>query len=114
MTTGLKMSNLGLRFLLELAALAAVAYWGFVMGATPALRILLGIGGLVLFAVVWGVFASPRAPAKLTGAARVALEIVFFGLAAALLAVAGQPVLAVLLAGVFAINWILLVRWGLW
>ena len=53
-------ANLVLRFLLELSALAATAYWGFstTSGVT---QWVLGLGAPALVAVVWGLFVSPKA-----------------------------------------------------
>ncbi len=55
-----KTANLGLRFLLELGALAAVAYWGFTTN-DGVLRWALGIAAPVAVAVVWWLFVSPKA-----------------------------------------------------
>ncbi len=51
---------LAVRFLLELAALAALAYWGFSEYDGVA-AVLLGVGAPLLAAVVWGLFVSPKA-----------------------------------------------------
>jgi hypothetical protein len=53
-------ANDGLRFLLELAALASLGYWGFAEN-DGVLRWVLGIGLPVLAAAVWGTFVSPKA-----------------------------------------------------
>ena len=60
-------------FLLELAALAALAYWGAVSG-TGAWAWVLGVLTPLVAAVLWGTFASPRAPVRLPRAPKLALN----------------------------------------
>ena len=55
-------ANLTLAFALELCALAALGYWGFSVGGGPGAKAVLGIGAPLCAAVLWGLFAAPRAP----------------------------------------------------
>jgi hypothetical protein len=68
--------NLAFRFLLELAGLAAFAYWGWQTGAGW-LGWLLAIAAPLLAAVIWGVFRLPddpgRAPVAVSGRVRLAI-----------------------------------------
>src|SRR5690606_24180618 len=64
--TALKGSVLLFRFLLELAALAAVAYWGWHVSDGP-VRYVAAIVTPIAFATAWGLFASPKATFKPTG-----------------------------------------------
>ena len=100
---GLKTANLGVRFLLELAALAALAYWGSQTGPL-AVSIVLAIGAPLAGAVLWGFFAAPRSKHRLRGARRLIVEIPFFGAAAAGLAATGQWVLAAIFTVVVALS----------
>jgi Protein of unknown function (DUF2568) len=95
--SGLRGVTLTVRFLCELAMLAALAYWGFTVGRGVGAWVL-GLGAPLLAAVVWGAFVAPRARWPVPIPVRVAIELVLFGAAAGALAVAGQPVLAVGLA----------------
>src|SRR5258706_4542265 len=61
MKRGLFAANEALAFLLELAALAALAAWGFAVGDGGLAKAALAIGAPLLAAVVWGLFAAPRA-----------------------------------------------------
>jgi hypothetical protein len=108
----LKSVNLGLSFLLELCALAALAYWGFQVGSGPIMVVVLGIGAPLLMALVWGRFAAPASRTRLRMPALLILKLAIFALAAAALAVAGQPVLAALFAMVVVINLVLAHVWG--
>ena len=79
--------NLLFRFLLELLALAAVAYWGYKQSeAWPGLvlAVLVPLG----LAVIWGVFNVPadpsrsgNAPVAVTGIVRLLIETGVFGMA---------------------------------
>jgi hypothetical protein len=108
----LKAANLALAFVLELCALAALAYWGFHTGTSTISRTVLGFGAPLLAAAVWGLFVAPQATYNVSDAARLALTLLVFGAAAVALFAAGRPTLAVLLLVVFAINRILQHVWG--
>jgi Protein of unknown function (DUF2568) len=99
--SGLRGVTLTVRFLCELAMLAALAYWGFQVGDGIGAW-LLGIASPLLAAVVWGALVAPKARWPVAVPTRVVIELVLFGAAAAALAVAGQPLLAVVL-GVAAV-----------
>jgi hypothetical protein len=90
---------LTLAFAAELAALVALGDWGFGAGTSIPVRLLLGIGTPVVAAVLWGLFAAPRAPVRnavLAGAVKVGV----FGAAVLALIVTGHPQLAAVLAAV--------------
>jgi hypothetical protein len=105
------MANLALRFLLELAGLAAYCYWGFTVPTGLPTKLLVGLGLPVVAAVLWGVFASPKATVPLPDAAKLAFEVVWFGAAAVLLAAAGRLTLAIVFAVLVIVNRILLHVW---
>lgn len=81
----LKMAGLGLHFLLELAALAALAVWGFSVGQNVVTDLLLGIGVPLAAAALWGIFRVPNDPGPATvaipGVWRLILEWAIFSLA---------------------------------
>jgi hypothetical protein len=89
--------NQALRFLLELAALAALGVWGWQAGESP-LRFLLVLGVPALAALMWGVFAVPddpsrsgRAPVPVPGSIRLALELAIFASATSALFQVNYP-----------------------
>jgi len=92
--TTLRAGNLTLRFLLELAALAAVAYWGWETGSgiTSPLLAAVAVAAVV---VTWGLFLSPKRAIELPGALRLALELVVWAVAAAALWSTGHPVVGI-------------------
>lgn len=94
----LKNTNLALRFILELCALAAFVYWGFYTAQSTVLKLILGIGAPLVAATAWGTFRVPddpgKAPVAVPGKLRLLLELVFWGAAVAGLAGAGQVTLA--------------------
>ena len=107
----LKSANVVLRFLLELCALAALAYWGATAKVQLAGRIALAIGIPLIAAVVWALIVAPRAPVDLGSGARLAVELLVFAAAIAALASRHQIVLAVILAVVYVINRSLIAIW---
>jgi hypothetical protein len=107
----LKLANLALRFVLELCLLAALGYWGYAVGGTLAVSILLAVMIVVGTAVVWGVLLSPKRAVQWPAAARLVLEVALFGLAVAALAGTGHPALAAALGVVYVINKGLTLGW---
>ena len=96
--------NLGLAFLLELAALAAFLFWGFGATDNTVLNILLGIGTPLVVSVFWGMFMAPTAKRRVSGVVYYVLQSIVFGLACIALWAANQPMLAIILAVVFVLN----------
>jgi uncharacterized protein DUF2568 len=94
-----RIANLGLRFLLELALLAALAYWGWHEQGV-ALAILLPL----LAAVVWGAFVAPKARFPVPVPVRLAIELTLFGLAVAGLFAAGADALGFAFAAVVILS----------
>jgi hypothetical protein len=103
--------NLGLRFLLELAALAAFGYWGFQSGINPALRWLLGLGLPLIVALLWGLLAAPAAPFRLTGLWYYLFQALVFGGAVLALWASGRTMLALSFGVVVTVNILLLAYW---
>jgi len=93
-----KAANLALRFVLELAALAALAYWGW--GVTW----VIAVAAPAAWIVLWATFGSPKARVKLSTPWRIVFEAVVFGAAAAALWAAGQEVGALVLFAAWAAN----------
>jgi hypothetical protein len=94
---------LTVRFLVELATLAALAVAGASASAPLAWRIALAIGAPVLLGVVWVLVMAPHARRRLPDPARLVVEIVLFVLAAAALGLAGD-VVAAAVYGVIAVG----------
>lgn len=107
-----QMVNLGLRFLLELCLLAALAYWGFQLDRGWLVRIGAAIGAPLLAAVIWGMFVAPKAAQLLEDPWRFLLEIALFGLGTVALLAAGRPALAAALFSIFIANRLLLMASG--
>ncbi|MEU4280207.1 YrdB family protein [Streptomyces tanashiensis] len=96
--------NEGLAFLLELAALAVLAWWGWESAENTALRLLLAITAPGLAAVVWGLFAAPRARFPVPLAGVLLVKALVFGAAAVALHALDRPVWAVSFAAVALVN----------
>jgi len=93
-------------FLLELCALAALAYWG------STVNVALAIVAPLALAVIWGIFASPRAPVALPQWPKFALRVGLLLGSAVALAVAGRPGLALGLAAAVLLDNVLLAALG--
>jgi hypothetical protein len=90
-------ANLVLRFLLEVAGLIAMSWWGF-HAAEGAMAAVLGIGVPLAAAIAWGTFRIPgdpgNPPVPVPVAVRLGLEAVFWAGAVAALWASGEPLLA--------------------
>ena len=80
----MKAANLGLRFLLELAALAAVGYWGLESG-DGVLGWVLAVGAVGAVIAVWVLFVSPKHTIEISKQGAFAVEVVVWAAASAAL-----------------------------
>ena len=94
------------RFASELGMLAALGVGGWSVGAPAGavVGVLLAAALPVLAAVVWGRGVAPRAPRRLEDPARLGVEVVLFGAAAAGLAISGRPGWALALGLLWAVT----------
>ena len=79
--------NLGLRFILEICALASVGIWGW-QQSEGWLKFVLAAGLPIILAAVWGIFAVPNDPSRsgnapviTPGFLRLIIELSIFSLA---------------------------------
>jgi hypothetical protein len=105
--------NLALRFLLEIAALVAIGYWGFSQHS-GIWRFVLGFGGPLIAAAAWATFAVPddpsrsgKAPVPIPGVLRLVLELSLFAFAVWALYDAGSMMLALTLAAIAIVHYAL-------
>jgi hypothetical protein len=96
--------NLTVRFVVELLAVGFVGYWGFNASNDTLVRLALGIGAAVAFAVVWGLFLAPTSRRGLTTPQKNVLGTILLLVAAGALAIAGQPAVAAIYAVVVILN----------
>jgi hypothetical protein len=106
-------ASLALKFALELAAFAALAYWGARAG-DGVTAVVLAIAAPALAILAWARFAAPRSPRRLPTATRIPFELAVFGLAALGLLAAGAPVAALVLALLAVLSATLLTGLGQW
>lgn len=106
--------GLGLHFILELCALAAMVYAGFRLGDSLAMRLLLGVALPVAAAAVWGVFRVPNDPGPATvaidGRLRLPIEWATFGLSIAMLYAAGRPGLVLAFLGTAILDYAIMYK----
>src|SRR3954447_24814021 len=84
-----KTVNLALRFLLELAALASLAYGGWKLPQTLTGKIALAVTLPLVAVVIWSLWVSPQAAYDIDSL-RVVAELVVFGGAASVLTMLGN------------------------
>jgi Protein of unknown function (DUF2568) len=102
-----KAANDAVRFVVEIAALIAVGYWGFHEHSSWLAKLVLGLGAPVLIAVVWGLWMAPQSSRRAGEGTRVVLEVLIFGSATASLAASTGAILAITFAAVAAVNAVL-------
>ena len=102
--TILKGINLTVAFLVELAALAALGYWGFTVGPNTLAKFALGLGAPALAIVVWAILGAPTSSAQLQGPAYLALQAVVFGSGALAFVASGQKWLGIVYAIIALVN----------
>lgn len=109
----LPLVNLALKFILELAALVAFAWWGTTLGGA-AVSAIAAIAAPATMIALWGTFAAPRARRRLRKAIRIPFELFVFALAAAALFAADAPVFAAVFAALVVLNSLLLSGFDQW
>ncbi|WP_407839642.1 YrdB family protein [Streptomyces sp. DSM 116496] len=84
------LANEGLAFLLELLALGLLAWWGYTRDIGRAGSLALAVAAPLAAAVLWGMFAAPKARYAVPLAAQLGVKAVVFGAAALALLALGQ------------------------
>jgi len=101
--------NLAVRFLLEIAMLAALGYWGW-HAAGGWLRYAAAAGLPLIAATLWGVFRIPNdpkpAPVAIPGVARLLLEWTLFGAAVLALFTMGYFTLSLIMGITLKLHYI--------
>jgi hypothetical protein len=97
-------ANEGLAFLLEVAMLGALAWWGFTTKWGVGLAVLLGVGAPLAAALAWGLFAAPKARIRLPATGVLVVKGLAFGSAAFAIQAVGRHRLAALFALVSVVN----------
>ena len=102
---------LAVRFAIEIATVAVLAWAGASASAGLGVRIVLAIGLPAVMMVIWGLVMAPRARRRLREPARLIAEVVIFLGSAAGLAAAGRVLPAVIYAviavGMAGLTWVI-------
>ena len=102
-------ANLALRFLAELAAIAAVGYAGFQIDGPLPVRVIAAIGAAAVLTAAWSAVVAPNTANGLSQAQKDMVGTGILLLSALSLGVAGQGWLAIGFAVVVALNAAMLV-----
>jgi hypothetical protein len=100
----LRVINLGVRFFLEIAALATFAYWGATLPASALIRIAAAVALPLTVAGFWGLFIAPKARIPTGRLGRAGLGLIVFLAAAAALFTRSHGALAQAFAAVAIIS----------
>jgi hypothetical protein len=100
----LHLANEGAAFLLELTALGIFGWWGATRGRSAASAVLLGAAAPLVAAVVWGLFAAPKARVRLPMIGVLVVKALVFGAATAALSALTRPPVVALFAAIAAAN----------
>lgn len=107
----LKAINLGVSFIIELAMLAALAYWGFHLQLPLVGRILVSLAVLALVVVAWGLWLAPKATYPVGLTLSVIMKLFIFSLASWGLYASNKNSLAITLISIFILNEVLALVW---
>ena len=110
--SGFVVSNLVLRFVLEIAALAGLAYASVKLADGTVAEVLLGVGTPLVAGVVWGLFVAPRSTFDAPLVGRLLAEAAVMVSAGVLLIVAGSIALGVVLLVLWLLNKVALAATG--
>lgn len=89
--TFIKSIHLAVAFLLELAMLFCLGYYGFHSNMGKTVEFILGIGLPVIVILLWGFLAAPKAKHRLPFPYLILFKLILFLLTAFLLYKSGQP-----------------------
>ncbi len=96
--------NLAVRLIVELLGVVFVGYWGLNASDDTATGLVLGIGAVIAFAVVWGLFLAPTATRGLNKGQKDVIGTIVLLVAAGAFALSGQPMVALIYAVVVLVN----------
>jgi hypothetical protein len=92
----MKTTFLAFAFLMEIALIAALGYWGFQQTDISGLQYVLGIGLPLIAIFLWSYYAAPNSARRLELVQRIIFETVLFEIATALLWQVGKPKMALI------------------
>lgn len=104
---------LAIRFLAELAGIAALGFIGATVPSETVLRVVLGIGLPLALIVVWGLVVAPKAHNDLPQRVRQVIGTVLLVVVGVALALAGHPLWGIALAAVAIVDQLLVLALGL-
>lgn len=107
----MKLLNNLVSFLLELAMLGALSFWGFHAGSTGLIKWLLGLGVPVLVIIFWGTFMAPHASNRIAWPWLPVVSLLLFLVSAAALYSAGERSIAVVFAAIAVVNGAFVFMW---
>lgn len=105
-------ANLAARFLLELAAVAALAWSGYHATDESLLRWLAAVAVPVVLVVIWAFVVAPKADNPIPQTTRMLIGSALLLVTAGALSLTGQPVAAIVFAALVVLNTVVLLATG--
>lgn len=96
--------NLGVRFLAELAGIAALAVWGYRTPSSDPWKVMLAVAAPAVLIVFWGRWIAPKSTSPLSQRIRMLVGSVLLLATALLLAISGYGAWAAVFAVVVVLN----------
>lgn len=100
--------SLAVRFLLEVVAIASLAYWGYKLPSSTPVKVALAVAAPLTLIVVWALVVAPGADNPLAPTIRMLIGSLLLLLSAAALAAAGLARVAIIVAIVIVLNTIMM------
>lgn len=102
-----KLVNTGMSFLLEVAGIIAISYWGFSLKNLGNLRYIIGIIAPIFIIVIWVIWCAPASVHRLENTGLIILKSIIFIFASFCLWHSKHSALAIILLALFVMNIIL-------
>lgn len=96
--------NLAIRFLLEIVAIAALAYWGYRLPSPTTSKVVVSAIAALVLILVWAFVVAPGADNPLSPTTRMLIGSLLLLLSTAALAATGQTRPAIVVAVVIVVN----------
>ncbi|OTN88907.1 hypothetical protein A5819_001399 [Enterococcus sp. 7E2_DIV0204] len=103
----IKYTNIAIAFLIEVAAIFILGYWGFTLQSSKIIRVTVVLLAPILMIIIWSIWCAPSSNYRLEGLWLVILKCLLFGIVACCLFTMKQSSIAIIFVTIVAINLVL-------
>ncbi len=100
----IKTINQTVAFLLELGMLTAIGRWGYLQGRTTLSKYGIALFLIAVIVILWGYFAAPKSPNRLSLGYRIIFEFVLFMIATFMLHKSGNTNYSIVFGIIAVVN----------